>query len=126
MSLRIRGLSHSSISDALRGVDLKSKLDVILPLLGISTQACVRQLALESQGVRSASVHFKAHPEVWTDNDTRKGDHDTVRTKAKEFLNRNSVDDIERLLASFVYRCLSQCPEFREACELLRRFRPKP
>lgn len=62
--LRIRGFSHSAISDALRGTDIKSKLQVVLPLLGVDPGARIRQLALESQGMRNASIHYKAQPDV--------------------------------------------------------------
>jgi hypothetical protein len=126
MILRIRGFSHSAISDALRGMDLKSKLNVTLPLMGVDPGPRIRQLASESQAIRNASIHFKAHPDVWTDAQTQEGDHDQLRKKAADFMRRNAIEDIKLALESFVDVCLSGCPEVRQALELCRRFRPNP
>lgn len=120
--LRIRGFSHSAITEAIGGVDLKSKLDVLLPLLGVPPSARIRQLALESQRIRNAVVHFKANPILATDAGERSGDHDVTMEKATEFFRRNTIAAIRKELEPFVNVCASQCPELQAAHALLQRF----
>lgn len=120
--LRVRGYTHPSITDALRGADLKLKLDLVLPLLGAESSARIRQLALESQGIRNASVHFKAQPDVVTDLDTREGDHTAIKAKAIDFFRCNSITRIEREIAPFVDIIIAKCPEVKKAHELFQRF----
>jgi hypothetical protein len=121
--LRIHGYSHSAITNAIRGIDFKSKLDIVLPLMGVDLSPRIRQLALESQAIRNASVHFKALPTSWSDSGNREGDYDTILDKAMEFLGRNSIDSIEIVLAPFVDACISQCQEVQLAFDLLHRFK---
>jgi hypothetical protein len=122
--LRIHGYSHAAISNAIRGTDFKSKLDVILPLMGVDISPRIRQIALESQAIRNASVHFKAQPDFWSDSGKCEGDHDTILNKATEFIERNSIDRIEIVLAPFANTCISQCKEVQQAYALLHRFIP--
>lgn len=120
--LRIRGFSHSAITEAIGGTDLKSKLDVLLPLLGAQPSARIRQLAFESQGVRNAIVHFKAKPMLAYDSVTHEGDHAVSVAKAAEFLGRNPIESISKELEPFVEVCAAKCPEFQRAHKLLERY----
>ncbi|MCE1239097.1 MAG: hypothetical protein LWW83_04115 [Azonexaceae bacterium] len=121
--LRIRGFSHTAITESIGGVDLKSKLDVLLPLIGVQPSARIRQLAFESQRIRNALVHFKANPIIATDLGERKGDHDVTQEKATEFFRRNTISAIRKELEPFVDICASQCPELQAAHTLIERFK---
>lgn len=122
--LRIRGFSHSAITEAIGGTDLKSKLDVLFPLLGVQLSPRFRQLAYESQRVRNAVVHFKGKPSLFTDAGNHRGDHEITLEKAKEFFDRNSISAIRGELEPFVDKCGTQCPELQAAHKLLNRFSP--
>lgn len=117
--LSIRGYSRSAIDEALRGTTLKSKFDLLLPLLGVSPPPRVRQLAIEAQTTRNAAVHYKASPSVFTDIGEKNGDHDSVSKKADEFLAKNSIDQIEEDIGRFVEGCVSQCSFVQQANKLL-------
>lgn len=121
--LRIRGFSNSAISGVLRGADLSSKLNVLLPLLGVDPGARIRQLASESQSIRNACVHYKAKPAIWWDSEASEGDDETIKKKALEFIGRNPLKEIQLALISFVDLCVAQCPEYRTAHELLHKFK---
>ena len=120
--LRVRGFSNSAITTAIGGIDLKSKLDVMLPVLGVQPSARIHQLASESHRIRNAIVHFKATPTLVTDEDTHDGDHDASELKAKEFFRRNTISSISKELEPFVDVCASRCPELIAAHALLERF----
>lgn len=120
--LRVRGFSNAAITTAIAGIDLKSKLDVLLPVLGIEVSARIRQLASESQKIRNAIVHFKAGPTLTSDLGDIAGDHEASQIRASEFFGRNTVAAIEKELEWFVDGCGSQCPEIRAAHALFQRF----
>lgn len=120
--LRLRGFSNSEITDTIKGVDLKSKLEVLLPLLDIRPSHNVRQLRSASQNIRNSIVHFKALPLIATNEGERKGDHDVLMEKAADFFRSHPMKVIRKDLSSFLDTCVSQCPEIQSAHRLLRRF----
>ena len=122
MLLRIRGFSHSVVSSTLRGTDLKTKLDVLLPLLGVDPGPRVRQLAFEAQSIRNAEVHYKARPAVLTHAGDQESDQASIKKKAVAFMARNRVDSFAVELQGFVDYCVNQCDEVQTAYELLHRF----
>lgn len=124
--LRIRGYSRSAIDEALRGTTLKSKFDLLLPLLGVSPPPRVRQLAIEAQSTRNAAVHYKANPSVFTDLGGKNGDHDSLSKKADEFLAKHSIDQFEKDIGGFVESCVSQCSFLQQANKLLFAAWPAP
>lgn len=120
--LRVRGFSHSLITEAIGGTDLKTKLDILLPLLGVQLSQRFRQLAFESQRVRNAIVHFKGKPTLLTDAGNQRGDHDMTVEKANEFFARNCISAIRKELEPFVDECAAQCSELQAAHKLFNRF----
>lgn len=123
MLLRIRGFSNGAITDAIRGVDFKSKLDVLLPLLGVNAPPRLRQFARQSQAIRNLVVHFRANPEQWCDDTAQMGDYKANQQQAKNFFENNPPVRLERDLSRFVGKCVSSLPEVQDAIELLHRFR---
>ena len=117
--LRIRGFSNTKITTAIAGIDLKSKVDVLLPVLGIKVNDRIRQLTSESQRIRNAIVHFKATPTICSNVDEFAGDYEVSKLKASEFFSRNTIASIERDLGRFVDDCASQCPEIQAARALI-------
>ena len=124
--LRIRGYSRAAIDESLRGTTLKSKFDLLLPLLGVSPPSRIRQLAMEAQTTRNAAVHYKANPSVFTDLGGKNGDHDSISKKADAFLARHSIDQIENDIGGFVESCVSQCSFLQQANKLLSTVWPVP
>lgn len=120
--LRVRGFSHATITAAIAGIDLKSKLDVLLPVLGVEVSDRIRQLTSESQKIRNAIVHFKASPTLTSDSGDIAGDHEASKIKSSEFFGRNTAAAIEKALRGFVDECASQCPDICAARELFQRF----
>jgi hypothetical protein len=120
--LRVRGFTNGEITDAIKGVDLKSKLDVLLPLLDVRPSLNVRQLRAASQSIRNSIVHFKATPSISTNEGDSYGDHEQLMQKAEDFFRSHPIKNIRSDLASFVDICASQCPEIQAAYRLLERF----
>lgn len=123
MLLRIRGFSHGTISDVIRGTDFKAKLDVLLPLLGAKVPPRLRQFSRQSQTIRNLVVHFRANPARWSDEATSDGDYDSNQQQAKDFFKNNPLSRLGRDLSRFVDECVSSLPEVQDAIELLHRFR---
>lgn len=123
MLLRIRGFPHGAITDTVKGVDLKSKLDVLLPLLGAKTPPRLRQFARQSQTIRNLVVHFRANPVQWSDEANSDGDYKSNQQQSKEFFMNNPVTRLERDLSCFADKCVSSLPEVQAAIEVLHRFR---
>ncbi|HET7370908.1 MAG TPA: hypothetical protein VFK45_08725 [Gammaproteobacteria bacterium] len=121
--LRIQGYSQSKITTSLQGTDFRSKIDLVLPLLGTRLSPRLRQVALESQAIRNLAVHFKAAPALWSDSESKAGDHDRIYKKAAEFLGRNPIDKFEDELVGLVGACLSHNTELRAAHDLLQRLK---
>lgn len=121
--LRIRCFSHAAITDTIKGVDFRSKLDILLPLLGVTPPLRLRQFARQSQIIRNLVVHFRANPEIFSDTLNRDGDYKQNCAQAKEFFSKNPINRLERDLSRFVNHCVSSLPEVQDAIELLNRFR---
>lgn len=120
--LRIRGYTNQKITETIQGVDLKSKLEVLLPLLGVQPSPLVCQIRSETQNIRNRIVHFKAIPTIATDDGENNGDHDVTLEKAKNFFRSHSIESIKKDLTKFVDVCVSQAPEIQAAYALLQRF----
>ena len=120
--LRIRGYSNSATTDAIKGIDLKSKLEVLLPLLGAQPNRVICQLRSESQTIRNSIVHFKAAPIISTDDGEKSGDHDITLDKAKNFFRSHSIESIQYELSQFLNFCVSQSPELKAALALVQKF----
>lgn len=124
--LRVNGFSRAKVTDALKGVDLMTKLDVLLPLLGVDPGGAIRQLVAETKAVRHATVHYKARPDIWRDSGDVDGDHHSIRAKAGELLRAYGSDRLREVIDPFVAACVSQCRPVQEAVALLHRFRHHP
>ncbi|HLQ26081.1 MAG TPA: hypothetical protein VK138_09400 [Acidiferrobacterales bacterium] len=117
--LRIRSYSHGAISDALKGTDFSTKLNVLLPLLGAAPLPRMRQIALQCKTVRNMIVHNKATPDVYADAGDRPGDYETIRERTRKFFEVHSLDQIERDIQTFVDSSVSSNEEVKQAWSLL-------
>ncbi len=119
--LILRGFTHNTITDAIKGTDLKTKIEVMLPLVGLAVPDRIRQITYESQRLRNDVVHFKARPERSTDIGVQKGD-ESIRKKTNEFFERNPVAEIEKVIAPFVDNSVSLCEELQQAYFLIENY----
>ena len=120
--LRIRNFPHGVIDAAIGGIDLKTKLDLIFPLLGIKSDERFKQFTRQSQIVRNLEVHFRAVPEQWADSGNVKGSCDSIREKASEFFMSNPIERVEQDISNFVDDCVNEMPEVKKAIELMSRY----
>lgn len=121
--LRIHNFSHAAITDTIRGVDFKSKINVLFPLLGINLKDRFHQFSRESQQIRNLVVHFHANPEIWTDVENNDScSYTKNQEKAKEFFQKNPIDRLEKDISIFVSECVFSLPEVQAASELFHRY----
>jgi hypothetical protein len=63
--MTVHGFSHAKISEALKGTDLETKADVLLPLLRSQLHPRARQTVMDCRAIRNMIVHDKARPAQW-------------------------------------------------------------
>lgn len=122
MIMRIKGFSKSEIESAIKGIDFSTKIEVILPLLGITVPPRVRQFSNESKIVRNKIVHFKATPNTSDDFSERTGDYFVTREDASSFFKRNPPARLKEDMINFVDFSISQLHEFQAAIRAFQRF----
>lgn len=102
MHLSIRGFSHNSITDALRGTDFDTKMDVLLPLLEVKVSERVRNVAHQCKIIRNLVVHNKATPNLDSLTGKKLSDGQIAADRASQFFAENPLQRIERDLQDFV------------------------
>jgi hypothetical protein len=122
IALRLQNFSHGTISASLKGTDLKTKINVILPLLQVKMSERQRQIALNQNSVRNNILHFKAVPMLDHVNGQSESDYDKVKNQAKAFFDEHPLDIIDHCFLSFVDCIVNEQPHFQHAFELFERF----
>ncbi|MCY4746143.1 hypothetical protein NYO99_14245 [Pelomonas sp. UHG3] len=120
--LRIRGFSAGTITDALRGSDFDTKIDVLLPLLGVSVAARLRNAALQCKAVRNLVVHNKASPALMSAAGNRPSDSEAAQDRAEQFFAENPVARLAVDLAKFLDAGVAEDPSFQWGQQLFDRF----
>ena len=100
--LRIRGFATNSISDALRGTDFETKIDVMLPLLEVEVPARIRNVALQCKAIRNLVVHNKATPSLMSQDGDRPSDVEIASERASKFFKENPVSRLQRDIRKLV------------------------
>jgi hypothetical protein len=121
LALRLRNFSHGVISDSLKGTDLRTKMNVIIPLLQIKMSERQKQIAIEQNKVRNIILHFKATPNISHDEGTSESDFDKVKNQVEAFFIRHPVDSIEECFSLFVDYAISEQPHVLYAYQLFER-----
>lgn len=120
--LRIRGLSSGTITDALRGTDFDTKLDVLLPLLEVTVPERLRNAALQCKAVRNLVVHNKAAPALMSDAGNRQSDWEAARDRADKFFAENPIERLAQDITSFVDSGLAEDASIQWGQHLFERF----
>lgn len=98
--LRIRGYNKGAITAALRGTDIDTKLDVLLPLLEVAVPERLRNVVHQCKAIRNLVVHNKAAPNTMTDDGVKDSDSDVASDRAERFFLDNPIprlqDDIDK------------------------------
>lgn len=110
MHLTIRGFSHGVVSEALRGTDFDTKLDVLLPLLGVVVPDRLRNAALQCKTIRNLIVHNKATPSFSASTGDKPSDLEVATARADRFFAENSVERLHRDIQDFFDRSMSENP----------------
>jgi hypothetical protein len=122
IAMRLRNFSHGTISASLKGTDLKTKMNVILPLLQVKMSERQRQIALAQNSVRNNILHFKAVPILEHDKGSSESDYHKVKNQAKSFFDEYSLDIIEDFFLSFIDCVVEEQPHVRYAFDLFEKF----
>ena len=117
--LRIRGYTHNAISDALKGTDFHTKINVLLPLLGVEMAQHLRQVAQQCKTIRNLIVHNKATPDLLTDSGDTSGDYEITQLRARQFFEKHHLEQVEKGIRAFVNGSVSSIPEVQTAWSLL-------
>jgi hypothetical protein len=121
--LRIRNYSLNAISSALKGTDFDTKMEVLLPLLGVEIAERLRNTALQCKAIRNLIVHNKATPSLWAvDDANQKSDEEIAEERSAKFFSENPIARIESDIATFVHDGINSSPAVKMASELIRKF----
>jgi hypothetical protein len=99
--LRIRGYSKGAITTALRGTDLDTKLDVLLPLLEVVVPERLRNIVHQCKAIRNLVVHNKAAPNEITDDGIKDSDSEIAGDRAKRFFSENPIPRLQADIEKF-------------------------
>ncbi len=100
--LRIRGFSSKSITEALRGADFDTKLDIMLPLVEVTVPERMRNAALQCKAIRNLVVHNKATPSLMALEGDKASDFEVASGRASRFFSENPVQRLQSDLQAFV------------------------
>ena len=120
--LRIRGFSAGTITDALRGINFDTKIDVLLPLLEVTVPERLRNAALQCKAVRNLVVHNKASPALMSDLGNKRSDSEAARERAEKFFTENPLERLETDPATCVDRGIAKDASFQWCQHLFERF----
>lgn len=120
--LRIRNYSLNAISSALKGTDLDTKMEILLPLLGVQIGERLRNTALQCKTIRNLIVHNKAVPSLWAIGNDLKSDDEVAEERAIKFFSENPLTRIESDISEFVETANSSSSAIRAASSLIRKF----
>jgi hypothetical protein len=118
IALRLQNFSHGTISDSIKGTDLRTKINVILPSLQVRMSERQRQIALNQNSVRNSILHFKAVPLLEHDKGSSESDYHKVKNQSEDFFERHPLDIIEDCFLSLVDCVVNKQPHFKYAFEL--------
>jgi len=120
--MRLKGFSSKEVDSAIQGVDFRTKIDVLLPLLHVEVPDRIKQFSNESKIVRNKIVHFKAMPSVAHGTKDERGDFYVTRDAALKFFLRNPVDRLEEDIMNFVDDAVARVPEVQAAIKIVNKF----
>lgn len=120
--LRIRGFSPGAITDALRGIDFDTKVNVLLPLLDVAVPERLRNAALQCKTVRNLVVHNKASPALMADVGDKPSDAEVAAERAAKFFQENPVERLRADIEEFSEAGLSENESVQWGRYLFERF----
>lgn len=117
--MRVRNFSHGCITDTIKGVNLKVKINTLMPLLEIDISERQRQIALEQIAIRNEAIHGKGVPELWHDNGSRVSSESIVKGKIKEYFEEYTFEEIIYEFRHFFDSSIIKQPHVQRAYDLL-------
>ena len=120
--LGVMGFGSKTISEALKGTDFDTKLDVLLPLLGVSVPVRLRNTALQCRSIRNLVVHYKANPSLLSTEGDKEGDEEIAEGRAVKFFAGNPLPRIQRDLEHFYHQGVHASSVIRSAIDLFARY----
>jgi len=122
IGLRLENLGHEKITDTVKGTNLRTKINAILPLLGVELSEQQRQISLNQIPLRNEVTHFKALPELWFDAGEKDGSHGKISNKIQEFFKQYPIIEIERQIGTMFDEAIAGLPHVYEATQLFKRY----
>jgi hypothetical protein len=120
--LRIRGFSPNTITDALRGTDFDTKMDILLPLIGIPVSERIRNTALQCKAIRNLVVHNKATPALMADPGIKSSDSEVAEERADRFFAENPTDRIKFDIQEFFDQGVEASPDVQWGRHLFEKY----
>lgn len=124
--MRIRGLSQKLITDALKGISFDIKLNVLLPLLGVTICARFRNTALQCKAIRNLVVHNKATPNLMFESETTPSDTEIADERATRFFIENPVNRLQVDIKDFFDNGANEAPSVQLANSLIEKYLLSP
>ncbi|RII25321.1 MAG: hypothetical protein CXR31_14075 [Geobacter sp.] len=118
----IRGYEHNAISEALKDMNAKTKLSVILPLLGVEVEDRLKFTLLEFTSLRNSIIHCKSLPHIEYDAGSKGDDYSINKSKAEGLFDRTDLSTVAVDLDRLHVAAVEACPSIEEAIGLIDRF----
>lgn len=118
----VRGYDHNAISEALKDMNVKTKLSIILPLLDVTVEDRLKFTLLELTSLRNSIIHCKSLPMMDYDAGSKGDDYSINKSKAEKLFERTNLSTIANDLDNLHLAAVKACPSIEEAIGLVERF----
>lgn len=113
-----KGYSNKKITQFISDVSLKTKIDLVFPLLGVGFPERYRNAIFEYIPFRNSTVHEKSIPELLTNGGEKESSIDKNTKRAKEIISSYPYEKI-LVLSNDLSNRLYDIPELKRGAELL-------
>ena len=117
-----KGYTHRQITKFISELGLKSKIDLVLPLLGYKVPEEYRSVVFDFLPLRNQLVHGKALPSLHTDHNDKPSSSEINDEKAKRLVLSYPIDKIYKYSMQLNSSFLTDIPQVKRAVKLLDRY----
>ena len=121
-----KGYSHKNITQFISELGLKSKVDLVLPVLGCNVTEKYRGVVYQYFPLRNRIVHGKATPSLHTHEHDKDSDSESNMKVAEKLVKSYPIDKIYKYSLEINSSAIYDIPEIYRASKLLIKFGFKP
>ena len=116
-----KGFTHKKITNFISETSIKTKIDLIFPLLGVQFPEQYRTAIFEYLPIRNSAVHGKAIPSFLTSEQETLNSVENNQEKAQNIISTYPINKLQNYSNS-LYESLIEIPELQYALEVLHEY----